>query len=242
MLGGELQTEAGTYTDVYESSAGCDSLVVTELTVYSTYYFDDAEANVCPGDSVFLGGAYQTVPGAYTDVFQSEFGCDSIVVTTLVAVENPEPEITYTDNTLGTMESYESYQWYFNGELIDGATNATHIPEQNGEYSVIVTDANGCEGTSDEFAVISVGAEALIENLEIIVYPNPTSGLLQVELPQSPGDLKSIQLVDMTGRLFQIESGNSNPLMFDLSGYSRGTYSLRIEVGQHVYQKQIVLM
>lgn len=35
------------------------------------------------GDSVFLGGAWQTVPGDYTDVFVDASGCDSTVITTL---------------------------------------------------------------------------------------------------------------------------------------------------------------
>jgi len=242
MLGGEPQAEAGTYTDVYESSAGCDSLVVTELTVHPTYYMDDAEAYVCPGDSVFLGGDYLTVPGAYTDVFQSEFGCDSIVVTTLVAVENPEPEITFLDNTLGTSESYEDYQWYFNGAVIEGATGANHTPEENGEYSVVVTDVNGCEGWADGYAVISVGVEDLMEQPEIVVHPNPTSGVVHVVLPLSYENVQSIQLVDMTGRVVNLESVKSNPLTLDLSGYSRGTYSLRLMIEERVYQKRIVLM
>ncbi|MFC2100852.1 SBBP repeat-containing protein [Bacteroidota bacterium] len=38
---------------------------------------------LCPGDSVFAGGAYQTTSGVYVDNFISAVGCDSIVTTIL---------------------------------------------------------------------------------------------------------------------------------------------------------------
>ena len=42
----------------------------------------------------------------------------------------------------------KAYQWYLNGQPIDGATSSTYVATQEGDYTVSVTDANGCTGTS----------------------------------------------------------------------------------------------
>ena len=44
-----------------------------------------------------------------------------------------------------------SYQWLFYGDTVPGATNQTLITSQEGIYSVIVVDSNGCQSTSALF-------------------------------------------------------------------------------------------
>lgn len=75
------------------SSNGCDSTIA----VYLTYYFVPTGvtfANICPGDSMLIGGIYRTAPGTYTDTLQnvSVNGCDSMV----------EVQLTYYDNLQGS--------------------------------------------------------------------------------------------------------------------------------------------
>lgn len=56
--GGDVVTEAGIYTDTLVSSAGCDSVIVTELTLLPLPVADAGEdAGICPGGSVQLNGA-----------------------------------------------------------------------------------------------------------------------------------------------------------------------------------------
>jgi hypothetical protein len=82
ILGGSYQTVAGSYNDVYSTNSGCDSLVNTILSI-NLSITDSISANICQGDSLFLGGAYQTANGSYNDVYSTNSGCDSIVTTTL---------------------------------------------------------------------------------------------------------------------------------------------------------------
>jgi hypothetical protein len=82
ILGGAYQTVAGSYNDVYATNSGCDSLVNTILSI-NLSITDSIYANICQGDSLFLGGAYQTANGSYNDVYSTNSGCDSIVTTTL---------------------------------------------------------------------------------------------------------------------------------------------------------------
>lgn len=82
LLGGQLQTIAGTYYDSLKTTSNCDSIVVTTLTVNQTYT-SNQNKTICQGDSIFLAGSYQTTSGAYTDVLFSSKGCDSVIVTQL---------------------------------------------------------------------------------------------------------------------------------------------------------------
>jgi hypothetical protein len=239
-LGGANQTQSGSYTDTYVSAAGCDSLVVTQLTVHPTYYIDNAVVTICPGESAFLGGDFQTVPGFYTDVFSTEFGCDSIVVTNLVAVNNPVPVINQNGILIQT-GSYVSYQWLLNGEEIDGATAQQWEPLSNGTYTVHVIDANGCEGTSAPFQVITVSVNSLSEG-GFQVFPNPTSGEVFVEWPVMMVN-PIVQLLDATGRIVEVRTSFvENRMMLNLSGYARGTYMIRIISDKNNFTARVVVM
>jgi hypothetical protein len=241
-LEGANQTESGEYTDMYESSAGCDSLVVTQLTVHPTYYIDNAEAIICPGDSAFLGGDYQTIPGFYTDVLQSEFGCDSVVVTNLIAVSNPIPVISLNGINLET-GNYQSYQWYLGGVAIDNANGSTYEPLSNGDYTVVVVDQNGCTGTSDVYMVVTVSVESTHANQILQVYPNPTSDELNIVIPQNLGTNPIIQVLDAVGRIIPVESSTlENRVILNLSQHARGTYLIQVISEEKNYTTRVVLM
>lgn len=240
-LGGAQQTEPGSYTDTFESAAGCDSLVVTELTVNPTYYIDDVVVSICPGDSAFLSGGYQTIPGFYTDLYDTEFGCDSVVVSELVTVPDPIPVIDQVGNVLQT-GVYASYQWYLDGEPIPGADGMTWEPTQNGMYTVDVVDENGCTGISDPYPVVTVGMEETMISA-LSVYPNPTAGFVTLQLPEVSGADVMIQVLDVTGRVVQSESiWFENRAELDLTGRATGTYLIRVMAGEDQFLTRIVKM
>lgn len=241
-LEGEMQTEPGDYTDTYQSQAGCDSLVVTTLSVYPSYYIDDVEAIVCEGDSVFLSGGYQTIPGAYTDILASVFGCDSIVVTTLIIDELPQPTVVIDGLLLSTLESYASYQWYFEGSPIDGATNVSYEAQENGDYTVEVINENGCVGMSNIYTVITVGVTEL-NAFEVRVFPNPTSGQVRIEFSHVGDSYRELVVFDMAGKVvFEKTLPRDQSAVIDLSSLARGTYTMRVATGTEVLEKRIVRM
>ncbi len=83
LLGGSQQTTAGTYYDSLKTSKGCDSIIITTLAVNPKYTQNQSKI-ICQGDSIRLGGSYQTTSGTYTDVLFTSNGCDSIIVTQLM--------------------------------------------------------------------------------------------------------------------------------------------------------------
>ena len=142
-----------------------------------------------------IGGAYQvSQSGSYYMVVTTFAGCtgqsDPIDIT---VNPNPVAEITATDvelcqgeeSTITTNETFDSYQWYFNGSAIQQTQSIT--VGNSGTYYVTVTDENGCTDNSNP--------------IEITVNPLPTGeltiptnqnsfcegGSILLELDASPG-------------------------------------------------------
>ncbi len=89
------------------------------IDVFDPYIIPISE-QVCTGDSLFIGGAYQTVEGVYFDTLQSTQGCDSILATTLILYAL---DTTYlTDTSCDTM--------------------------QTGVFTDVFSDQNGCDSTT----------------------------------------------------------------------------------------------
>ena len=57
-------------------------MVETTLIVYPNSFAIDS-LTLCTNDSILLQGSYQTSAGVYLDTVQSQFGCDSILITYL---------------------------------------------------------------------------------------------------------------------------------------------------------------
>jgi hypothetical protein len=70
----------------------------------------------------------------------------------------------------------------------------------------------------------------VLDNREIKIYPNPTRGLLTVDIPLRDNDLARISLYDIQGRtLMDIKSAGTSTEV-DLSGQPAGVYLIRIFV------------
>ncbi|MEO6167249.1 MAG: gliding motility-associated C-terminal domain-containing protein, partial [Chitinophagales bacterium] len=82
LAGGSYQFAAGLYIDTLTSAAGCDSILTTDLKLILPVY-TSLDAFICNGDSLLVGGNFQSMEGFYNDTLTSNSGCDSIVITHL---------------------------------------------------------------------------------------------------------------------------------------------------------------
>jgi len=87
-LGNENITQKGYTFRTIQTSTGCDSTVVLNLTIKpkATSSFDQS---ICEGQS-YLG---HSVAGTYTDTFVATSGCDSIRTLHLSVVSKPQPQL-----------------------------------------------------------------------------------------------------------------------------------------------------
>ncbi|MBT3209060.1 MAG: T9SS type A sorting domain-containing protein [Bacteroidetes bacterium] len=147
-VGGAYQNLTGVYVDNYQTIDGCDSIITTYLTVNPTYQIFES-VSICEGESIFLGGAYQSQPGDYVEVYQSIDGCDSTITTTLNLIPLPTvfditgdgayciggqgAEIGLSGSEIGV--SYEVYVMAANNASIGNAPNSQTLSNQNGTLS-----------------------------------------------------------------------------------------------------------
>ncbi len=124
-------------------------------------------------------------------------GCisqDNITVTVGLA-----PAITESNGSLST-GSYTSYQWYLDGAIINGATNQSYDPTENGDYTVEVSSGNCRELSVNFFYTMSSIGDDLSTSFK--VYPNPSNGVVFIE-SNADNQIQSIRIKNHLGQTIQ---------------------------------------
>jgi len=144
----------------------------------------------------------------------------------------PPQSILQSGDTLFAIAGSTSYQWYFDGNILNGATNYFYIAQASGDYNVVVTDSNGCEV---EAAIFDVVAEIItLSNSNLMVFPNPANETLYIEnfssnLNSSQGFFLEAQIAifNVLGECIYTADGNL-PLTIDCRLLTPGIYMLEI--------------
>jgi hypothetical protein len=126
-LANAYQTTAGTYTDTFASTQGCDSLVHSALNI-NPHVSASTTASICEGNTIMLGGTLQNSAGTYMDTLVSSLGCDSVITTVLTVLQ-----VDSSSSTSQTICPTDSV-------LIDGVYENT-----SGVYYDVFTAGNGCD-------------------------------------------------------------------------------------------------
>ena len=124
--GVDIYTESGIYSATYSGINGCDSLVITNLTVLPTEYYTNA-ITICEGETYSEGTSNYSSEGTYSNTYQTILGCDSIVTTELTVVE-----ISTSTNTVSICEG----ETYYENTAEYSAT---------GIYTELYSSAQGCD-------------------------------------------------------------------------------------------------
>jgi hypothetical protein len=111
-----------------------------------------------------------------------------------------------------------SYQWYFNGSPIAGATDTCHIVENSGDYFVVAINTSGCVAFSDTVIAIYC-SPAYIPDVQIngagnLIVTNPIGDIqwfvdgsliaddtLQISVPNTAGSYH-VEIVDAFGCVY----------------------------------------
>lgn len=186
-------------------------------------------------------------PGNYdvTLVAGNYFSYDTLVLQNFITVfpQTAPQSITQINDTLYSNQSFVSYQWYFNGNIISGATSYFYFAQANGDYNVVCSDSNGCELEAAIFNVLTdVGNFTLIPDIQ--TFPNPASQTLQVILPSSViysgsspvmfliFDIKGNRVLSDEQQIFPISSVKiHNEISIDVSMLDEGMYWLQTIIG-----------
>ncbi|MEM9990462.1 MAG: hypothetical protein AAF738_01795, partial [Bacteroidota bacterium] len=122
ILGSQMLTQDGTYSETFQTTEGCDSLVTVNLTVLTTVN-NAIDTTICSGQMYTFDGNSLTEAGTYTATEITPDGCEKITTLTL-GVAQP------TDSTLQIQicegESYQGIVYTQNETLTETLTNAAN--------------------------------------------------------------------------------------------------------------------
>ena len=114
----------------------------------------------------------------------------------------------------------------------------------SGQY---IIEFAGLETAEEEFSQyffsVSFQSSSLGEDFDVfdlLIYPNPASNNLTVDLGDLTGVNTAIKLYDSSGKIV-FEKQSSSALLIDVSSYAKGVYTLELSTSNKVLRSQVVI-
>ncbi|MCB0530751.1 MAG: T9SS type A sorting domain-containing protein [Lewinellaceae bacterium] len=193
-------------------------------TTTNTYTYTDADGNVgsCTFEVTVLTQLQLTLDTILPDKGGLELGGVYISVN-------------------GSLSPY-TFEWFRNGVPFPLTTEDLDSVG-SGSYTVRVIDEIGCTIEGGPYLIDSlVNTKTPDWASGLLIFPNPTTGLLYVISPEQLNEEVQLTVFDMTGRLIQQQTA-TGPLQvdFDLSRVPQGMYTVLIRIDQQVLAKKIII-
>lgn len=245
---------AGTYSVTITNTTACSSQSTITVNVYGLPTINAGnDTAFCSSTSIQLcasgGVSYAWTPAfgvsdttvacptfgptsstTYTVFGTDANGCTSTDTFTLSLYPPPAVPVISQNVSVLTSTAASSYQWYYNGNPINGATNQSYTPSQNGQYYVVITDANGCTAFSSTFTMADVSVNEMA-GAELYLYPNPNDGSFTLVFDQQ-GRNGMISVLDLAGKIVyseNVDAGNSNRIDLELN-LAPGIYFVQMKL------------
>lgn len=186
--------------------------------------------------------------GNYGVTVTNATGCSATDNTMLTINPNPVADLG-KDTTICTTQApftlsvgtYSVYRWS------TGVATATTQVSTSGTYTVTVTDANGCTDVDEVVVTVKLCSSTKQPNLTgaFKVFPNPTEGLVNLEmLDFEPGDYR-VMLFNVQGQLLLTEklnlSSGQHLMQLDLSPFNRGTYLIKLASEKGILVRRLIV-
>lgn len=146
----------------------------------------------------------------------------------------------FKDSVVFTNESTlaDSYSWSFGDDNSSTEENPFNIYDTSDMYTVTLTATNEC-GSRDSMITIDVEVPAIVNSINDVArwgdasfYPNPTDGLVTMQLSNKMIGKVHVEVIDMSGRILYEEYllKNAQQLVnsINISELSSGAYTLRL--------------
>lgn len=221
---------------IFRSNSGVSNIPITlgnNLIKLTGSYFDNGN------------GSPTTITTSYYYFYNMHFSALGCTDFSRTPVSLTKPVITQAGTTLNSSFDNQN-QWYLNNVKIDGATNKTYTPTQNGTYRVDVQSPTGCVSSSDDFNyVLSAVKPADPAEIGLKAYPVPNNGLLNLSFEVNQKTTLKISLLNVVGQeMYQHTKDNFSGKYSDvlnLRNFNDGIYILNIKLGTKTYSQKITL-
>ena len=229
-------------TDTGNNTATC-TVAMTYIAGQLTDTIMASSLTACQGDTVSLEvvaglGSYAWSTGStnhaidvnttgwyWCDVNLSSNcgGRDSVYIDFL---PSPQPILTVTGNMI-CANTFTTYQWYRDSMLLAGETNMCINDTVSGAYYCVVTDANGCTGSSAITTFVGIEGEA---SNSYSIFPIPTQDILHINFAQPIVKPGLILVYDMAGRVVYQQAFDRLKKEHSISveGLAKGDYLLEV--------------
>ncbi len=186
--------------------------------------------SACDSYTWIDGNTYTSSSNTATHVIPNAAGCDSTITLDLTINSVSDLSTSVSGITISANNTNATYVWLDcddNFAMINGETNQSFIPTANGNYAIELTE-NGCVDTTACVAITTIGVLELTIGKEFVLMPNPSSGLFEIELVATFGNV-SVAITDVHGSIVTELSANA-------------TDSVQVEVKQPagVYFVQVI--
>ncbi len=164
-----------------------------------------------------------------TETVNTSFDVNSFSVPT-----NSTITVSGNNGEILTAPAGESHQWFLNGNQIDGATAQTYTATETGDYTVsFKTAEGGCDATTEVASVeVITGIDFNDISNSLNIYPNPTSGTLNLSMENNLLGKFSVRVIDASGREVMTTSfSKENTTLsrkIDMGTFSSGLYLLEV--------------
>jgi hypothetical protein len=168
--------------------------------------------------------------GTYSTTVTDSNGCSNTSAPFKIKF-HPQPTVTITENAQHQLQASSqpgaaAWRWKLNGLNFVNNTQALITPKDTGNYSVVITDSNGCQATSSLYHYTYTGLQAEIySSNQLYIYPNPNSGAFILELTNVKPEL--VTITDMLGRIYYQAKLGAGRHEIKLS-VAKGVYILRV--------------
>ena len=127
-------------------------------------------------------------------------------------------------NTLWTTTPGTAYQWYWNGQMMQGETNDTLVPpvDLGGDYSVSVFSPSGCETSS--FITLQGSIHVLPQDFQLTYQPENEVIHLSVNAPYTG----EIRVQDLHGRTIILTVTATKSIDIPCQNLAKGVYFIRL--------------
>ena len=268
-----MVNQPGEYSVIVTNQDNCTSYDTVNVTLSPLVVDLGPDLTICDGDSTLLNAGntgliynwttgestpiiYVTTGGSYSVSVTDTAGCvanDLILITAqqnFTPAFNTSPDsavlfqsVQFTDQSSGNPTSWV---WDFGDNTTSNQQNPMHTYQSIDTFTVCLTVSDGiCTNTICEDYVVDI-FEGIEEDLglDLNVYPNPNSGLFQVDISLMTFKDVQLKVFDMSGRVI-VGKDLGNTLnhreAVDLTEYPSGLYLMRLTLDNiPVYRKVMV--
>lgn len=222
-IGTEVFTNVG--------SNNCDSIVSIALNVLPILTGIDSTTICATGSIVINGTTYDASTPTGTEVFANvgPNNCDSIVSVALNVLAEIDVTVTNSSPTLTANQTgATTYQWLDcdnSYALIPSETTQSFTATVNGNYAVEVT-VGVCSEISVCENITGVSVKEITPT-NVLVYPNPTNGLITINFGNT-NTILNYSILSIEGKEIEVGKTTSSKLILDLSNQNKGVYFIKV--------------